>query len=396
MTIAAAVPGPLGRLHARPAGTRCSRRIEYTVVELRRRGAARPRRRAAAAEPSCGRCGCVAAVYTELFKNVPLLAIIFLTYFGLASVGRAAQRLRGRLPEPDHLLRRLPVGDLPRRDQRACTPASRRRPRRSAWAGARPSCTSSSRRRCGSALPGTNTMLVDLLKSTSLLVTISAAELMSEGRLITSATFRALEVYLVIAVHLLRALLPALAGAAAGSSARSAPACPCAPSPAPAARGARCSRGEAPHDAIAQKPVPQATTDGGAAVDRHRRRRRADRRAAQVLRRPPRARRRRPGGPPRQDRRASSAQSGGGKTTLMRCVNLLERPDRAARIEVAGEPVFDGDAHGLPRPAPAAPDGRHGLPALQPLPAPDRGGERDAGAAARRACPRAARRSSAP
>jgi polar amino acid transport system permease protein len=31
-------------------------------------------------------------------------------------------------------------------------------------------------------------------------VTISAAELMSEGRLITSATFRALEVYLVISV----------------------------------------------------------------------------------------------------------------------------------------------------------------------------------------------------
>jgi polar amino acid transport system permease protein len=29
----------------------------------------------------------LAAVYTELFKNVPLLAIIFLTYFGLASVG---------------------------------------------------------------------------------------------------------------------------------------------------------------------------------------------------------------------------------------------------------------------------------------------------------------------
>ena len=27
-----------------------------------------------------------AAVYTELFKNIPLLAIIFLTYFGLASI----------------------------------------------------------------------------------------------------------------------------------------------------------------------------------------------------------------------------------------------------------------------------------------------------------------------
>jgi ABC-type polar amino acid transport system ATPase subunit len=33
--------------------------------------------------------------------------------------------------------------------------------------------------------------------------------------------------------------------------------------------------------------------------------------------------------------------SGGGKTTLMRCVNLLERPDRA-EIAVGGEPVFSG------------------------------------------------------
>jgi ABC-type polar amino acid transport system ATPase subunit len=32
-------------------------------------------------------------------------------------------------------------------------------------------------------------------------------------------------------------------------------------------------------------------------------------------------------------------QSGGGKTTLLRCVNLLERPD-GGTIEVAGEPVF--------------------------------------------------------
>jgi polar amino acid transport system permease protein len=28
-----------------------------------------------------------AVIYTELFKNIPLLAIIFITYFGLASVG---------------------------------------------------------------------------------------------------------------------------------------------------------------------------------------------------------------------------------------------------------------------------------------------------------------------
>jgi ABC-type polar amino acid transport system ATPase subunit len=35
-------------------------------------------------------------------------------------------------------------------------------------------------------------------------------------------------------------------------------------------------------------------------------------------------------------------QSGGGKTTLLRCVNLLERPDRA-EMEISGESVFSGD-----------------------------------------------------
>jgi ABC-type polar amino acid transport system ATPase subunit len=34
-------------------------------------------------------------------------------------------------------------------------------------------------------------------------------------------------------------------------------------------------------------------------------------------------------------------QSGGGKSTLMRCVNLLERPD-GGRVEVSGEVVHDG------------------------------------------------------
>jgi ABC-type polar amino acid transport system ATPase subunit len=34
-------------------------------------------------------------------------------------------------------------------------------------------------------------------------------------------------------------------------------------------------------------------------------------------------------------------QSGGGKTTLLRCVNLLERPDSGA-IDIDGEPIFSG------------------------------------------------------
>jgi polar amino acid transport system permease protein len=139
-----------------------------------------------------------AAIYTELFKNIPLLAIIFLTYFGLVSVGvelevfeagclsliifysaylseifRAA--ISGVHSGQKEASQALGLGQL-RTFGDVILPQALRL-----------------------ALPGTNTMLVDLLKSTSLLVTISAAELMSQGRLITSATFRALEVYLVIA-----------------------------------------------------------------------------------------------------------------------------------------------------------------------------------------------------
>ncbi|MER5213118.1 amino acid ABC transporter permease [Streptomyces sp. NPDC002838] len=139
----------------------------------------------------------VAAVYTEVFKNVPLLAIIFLTYFGLASAGlrldvftagclslvvfyaaylseifRAA--ISGVHAGQTEAGEALGLGRAAIFAQVVLPQAVRQ------------------------ALPGTNTMLVDLLKSTSLLVTVSAAELMSEGRLITSATFRALEVYLVI------------------------------------------------------------------------------------------------------------------------------------------------------------------------------------------------------
>jgi polar amino acid transport system permease protein len=141
----------------------------------------------------------LAAVYTELFKNIPLLAIIFLTYFGLASEGviltvfeagclslilfyaaylseifRSA--ISGVHAGQKEAAEALGMGRLATFGHVILPQALRL------------------------ALAGTNTMAVDLLKSTSLLVTISAAELMSEGRLITSATFRALEVYLVISV----------------------------------------------------------------------------------------------------------------------------------------------------------------------------------------------------
>jgi polar amino acid transport system permease protein len=139
-----------------------------------------------------------AAIYTELFKNIPLLAIIFLTYFGLPSQGvRLSVFQAGTLSliifYAAYLseIFRAAIAGVHGGQQEAAQALGMSR-------GATfgqvifPQALRS-------ALPGTNTMLVDLLKSTSLLVTISAAELMSQGQLIASETFRALEVYVVIA-----------------------------------------------------------------------------------------------------------------------------------------------------------------------------------------------------
>jgi polar amino acid transport system permease protein len=140
-----------------------------------------------------------AALYTELFKNVPLLAIIFLTYFGLVSVGvRLSVFQAGALSlvifYASYLseIFRSAIAGVHGGQQEAAEALGLSR-RVTFTHVVFPQALRQ-------ALPGTNTMLVDLLKSTSLLVTISAAELMSQGQLIASETFRALEVYAVIAV----------------------------------------------------------------------------------------------------------------------------------------------------------------------------------------------------
>jgi polar amino acid transport system permease protein len=140
-----------------------------------------------------------AAIYTELFKNIPLLAIIFLTYFGLVSVGvRLSVFQAGTLSLVvfyasylSEIFRSAIAGVHGGQQEAAEALGLGRRVTFSHVVFPQA---------LRQALPGTNTMLVDLLKSTSLLVTISAAELMSQGQLIASETFRALEVYAVIAV----------------------------------------------------------------------------------------------------------------------------------------------------------------------------------------------------
>ena len=140
-----------------------------------------------------------AAIYTQLFKNIPLLAIIFLIYFGLPSQGIkfnvfTAGALSLIIFYAAYLseIFRSAIAGVHGGQQEASEALGLSR--RATFAHV------VFPQALRSALPGTNTMLVDLLKSTSLLVTIAAAELMSQGQLIASETFRALEVYVVISI----------------------------------------------------------------------------------------------------------------------------------------------------------------------------------------------------
>ena len=65
--------------------------------------------------------------------------------------------------------------------------------------------------------------------------------------------------------------------------------------------------------------------------------------------------------------------SGSGKSTLLRTINLLEEPNEGS-VRVLGVeygPGVGGAEREARRPAAAAPARRHGLPAVQSLPAPD-------------------------
>ena len=77
--------------------------------------------------------------------------------------------------------------------------------------------------------------------------------------------------------------------------------------------------------------------------------------------------------------------SGSGKSTLLRCINLLEPPD-GGRIFLEGKEITGAGTRG--RRLRAAP-GRDGVPAVQPVPAHDRGPQRvDRTAQGARAAPR--------
>ncbi len=139
-----------------------------------------------------------AAIYTELFKNIPLLAIIFIIYFGLPSAGlRLSSVVAGSLSLI--IFYAAYLSEIFRAALRGVPPGQQEGAQALGMSRMRTFRQVIMPQALRLALPGTATMGVDLLKSTSLLVTIAAGELMSEGAQISSETFRAMEVYLVIA-----------------------------------------------------------------------------------------------------------------------------------------------------------------------------------------------------
>jgi polar amino acid transport system permease protein len=139
----------------------------------------------------------LAYLYTEVFKNIPMVTGIFIIYFGLADIGVVlggfeagflalavfygaylAEIFRGGLQG-------IGRGQLEAAQALGLTPA-------------RVLLTVHVPQAIRLALPGTSTMLVDLLKGTSLLVTIGGGELMTEATVIAGKTFQPLEVYVVV------------------------------------------------------------------------------------------------------------------------------------------------------------------------------------------------------
>lgn len=138
-----------------------------------------------------------ARAYTEIFKNLPLVTEIFLVYFGLATIGIVLNVfVAGAISLAvfyGAYLSEIFRGGLQgvTRGQREAAQAVGFTPLRAFGLVVLPQATRL-------ALPGTSTMLVDLLKGTSLLTFIGGAELMNEGRTIVSNTFASLEVYVVV------------------------------------------------------------------------------------------------------------------------------------------------------------------------------------------------------
>ena len=149
----------------------------------------------------------LAQLYTETFKNLPLITEIYILYFGLAAVGLKMSAFQaGSLSLAlfyGAYLSEIFRGGLQSvpRGQGEAAHALGLSPVKAFLYVRLPQAVRM-------ALPGTSTMMVDLLKGTSLMVAIGGGELMTEGTLIASDTFQAMEVYVVIGLIYLAMCYP--------------------------------------------------------------------------------------------------------------------------------------------------------------------------------------------
>ena len=205
-------------------------------------------------------------------------------------------------------------------------------------------------------IPPTGNEFIAMMKDTALVsflgVTLASSEIFRRGQLVGKADFKALEALLVVAgmYWILTVIFTLLPGQARG----------------PARQGLRASAGQL------RRRGPLMTSTQGTAEPvvrcRNIHKRFGD---LEVLR-----------GIDLDLHQGEVlvifGRSGSGKSTLLRCVNFLEDPTEGT-IEVGGIDAVRGTPHQAPaRPDPtAAAAGRHGLPAVQPVPAHDGAAEPD-------------------
>ncbi|MEU8140669.1 amino acid ABC transporter permease [Nonomuraea sp. NPDC048901] len=148
-----------------------------------------------------------AQIYTETFKNLPLITELYILYFGLASVGVNLSAFQaGSLGLA--LFYGAYLSEIFRAGLRGVPKAQREAAYALGLSSGRTLRHVILPQAARIAVPGTSTMMVDLLKGTSLMVAIGGGELMTQGTLIASDTFRALQVYIVIGLIYLALCAP--------------------------------------------------------------------------------------------------------------------------------------------------------------------------------------------
>jgi polar amino acid transport system permease protein len=139
----------------------------------------------------------ISYAYTELFKNVPFITQIFIIYFGLGQIGIILGNFSAGVIALV-LFYGAYLGEIFRGALKSVPDTQNEASSALGFSSLQTIRYVVLPQAFRVALPGAATMLVDLLKSTSLLVTIAAAELMNQAQTIASETFRPMEVYLVI------------------------------------------------------------------------------------------------------------------------------------------------------------------------------------------------------